>query len=113
MPGYIVPLATQSKLAVTNGAVVSLTLPTVNIPITHAMINVQTGDVRITVDGTTPVTGAAGTGIGTLVLAGGMFNMMEPLFDYRSWLKQFKVIAAAATSATLDIAYFHHSAGGV
>ena len=107
MPGPLIPLGTQSKLAVTNGAVITLTLPTAQgmFP-SHMIINVQTGDVRYTTDGTTPVTGAAGTGIGIVALAGSTISFMDANFDYRTMIRGFKVIASTATAATLDIAYF-------
>jgi len=103
MPGPLNPLGTQSKLAVTNGAVVTLTLPTgKGLWASHAIINVQTGDMRYTVDGTTPVTGAAGTGIGIVSLAGTTISFMDPNFDYRALLQNFKIIASSATSGTID-----------
>ena len=94
MPGPLNPLGVQSSLAVTNAAVVSLTLPTgKGIWTSHALISVQTGDVRVRFDGGTPVAGAAGTAVGILYVAGSTISLMDPNFDYRVMLTGFRVIA--------------------
>lgn len=81
----------QYSLDVTTGTVVTLTVPS---GATHALITVEDADVRFTEDGSTPTTGAAGSG---LVLAAGFIGELAlPV--------ALKFVAVTAT-AELNVSY--------
>ena len=61
----------QYSLDVTTGSVVTLTVPG---GATHALITVEDADVRFTEDGSSPTTGAAGSGL--LLEAGSSVNLL-------------------------------------
>lgn len=81
----------QYSLDVTTGAVVTLTVPG---GATHALITVEDADVRFTEDGSSPTTGAAGSGL--LLPAGFIGELALPA--------ALKFIAVSAT-AELNVTY--------
>jgi hypothetical protein len=81
----------QYSLDVTTGTVVTLTVPS---GATHALLTVEDADVRFTEDGSSPTTGAAGSG---LVLPAGFIGEM-------ALPAALKFIAVTAT-AELNVTY--------
>jgi hypothetical protein len=81
----------QYSLDVTTGTVVTLTVPS---GATHALITVEDADVRCTEDGSTPTTGAAGSGL--LLKDGFIGEMALPV--------ALKFVAVSAT-AELNVSY--------
>ena len=81
----------QYSLDVTTGTVVTLTVPS---GATHALLTVEDADVRFTEDGSSPSTGAAGSG---LVLAAGFVGEL-------ALPQALKFIAVTAT-AELNVTY--------
>jgi hypothetical protein len=98
------PLAgAQFNLSVTTSTPVTLTVPT--SPVANATvcatITVEAQAVRRTSNGATPVTGAAGTGVGTLMpVASG-----APVYDCGP-LSSYKFIAMV-TGAFINVEYFY------
>lgn len=81
----------QYSLDVTTGAVVTLTVPS---GATHALLTVEDADVRFTEDGSSPSTGAAGSGM--VLPAGFIGELALPA--------ALKFIAITAT-AELNVSY--------
>lgn len=90
------PVGPPEKLTVGTGGVVGLSPPGAA---THAMLFVETADIRYYEDGTTPTTGAAGNG--APVVAG---NVIE--LDLASFAN-FKMIAKT-TLATVHVLYWKY-----
>lgn len=95
--------------AVTTGTPVSMsTLMAAQAPnktVRHALIAVQTNGVRYTTDGTTPVTGGPGTGVGIPVVVNAIISFMDPNIDYIGELRAMKLIGNGGT-ANIDVAFF-------
>jgi hypothetical protein len=85
----------QYSLDVTTSSVVTLTVPS---GATHALLTVEDADVRFTEDGSSPTTGAAGSGL--LLQAGFIGEMALP--------QALKFIAVSAT-AELNVTYRKYS----
>ena len=81
----------QYSLDVTTGAVVTLTVPG---GATHALLTVEDADVRFTEDGSSPTTGATGSGL--VLVAGFIGELALPA--------ALKFIAITAT-AELNVTY--------
>jgi hypothetical protein len=69
----------------------------------HALIKVNTGDIRWRADGTDPT-----DTVGVVVAAGGFIDWTDPseYSDYWGLISRVRFIRDTATSAELDIAYF-------
>ena len=90
----------RQRLTVTNGAVVTLTLPNLASPPDRAFIQVRTAPIAVTVDGTTPVNDSS---------VGDIFNP-PTCFQVTTGkdLANFKCIGTTATSAAVEVTYFKY-----
>ena len=92
----------ETANSVTSAASESLAVP---VKARHCIIAVQSVAARWTADGTTPVTGAAGTGVGIPAVAGTSISFMDANIDYYSVMRAFKIVGNGGTTI-IDCVYF-------